>query len=189
MRAVVAILFVLAAQPGSGQQPTPFFEDISRLPVSPEVHPDRRVTFRLLAPKASEVLLAGGSLQEALRSPQSLSKDDQGVWSITVGPLEPGLYDYGFAVDGGIRTTDPANRNAVERTWGHTNFVEVPGDLLSLARTGHLGLVGISERLAREYLVLRERYDRPEYQDRLEEIARQVRRVLSRDGEEKRGSR
>lgn len=50
-------------------------------------------------------------------------------------------------------------------------------------------VVGASERLAREYLELRERYDRPEYRDRLEEIARQVRRVLSGDGEEKRGSR
>lgn len=50
-------------------------------------------------------------------------------------------------------------------------------------------LVGISRRLAGEYLVLRERYDRPEYRDRLEEIARQVRRALSGAGEEKRGSR
>jgi hypothetical protein len=55
---------------------------------------------------------------------------------------------------------------------------------------GEIGyVVGISERLAGEYLVLRERYDRPEYQDRMEEIARQVRRVLSGEGEEKRGSR
>jgi hypothetical protein len=50
-------------------------------------------------------------------------------------------------------------------------------------------VVGISERLAGEYLVLRERYDRPAYRDRLEEIARQVRRVLGGEGEEKRGSR
>jgi hypothetical protein len=50
-------------------------------------------------------------------------------------------------------------------------------------------VVGVSERLAREYLQLRERYDCPEYRDRLEEIARQVRRALSGDGEEKRGSR
>ena len=50
-------------------------------------------------------------------------------------------------------------------------------------------VVGISVRLAEEYLQLRQRYDRPEYQDRLEEIARQVRRVLACDGEEKRGSR
>jgi para-nitrobenzyl esterase len=99
-----------------------------RAPVSPEVQADRHVTFRLLAPKATEVLLAGGNLEEALKGPQPLQKDAQGVWSITVGPLEPGLYDYGFAVDGGIRTTDPANRYALERTWGHTNVVEVPGE-------------------------------------------------------------
>lgn len=55
---------------------------------------------------------------------------------------------------------------------------------------GEVGfVVGISERLAREYLALRERYDTPEHRDRLEEIARQVRRVLTGDGEEKRGSR
>ena len=98
------------------------------MPVSPEVQADRRVTFRLLAPTASEVLLAGGNLGETLKGPQPLKKDAQGVWSITVGPLDPGLYDYGFAVDGGIRTVDPANRNALERTWGHTSTVEVPGD-------------------------------------------------------------
>lgn len=50
-------------------------------------------------------------------------------------------------------------------------------------------VVGMSERLAGQYLALRERYDVPAYRDRLEEIARQVRRVLSGDGEEKRGSR
>jgi hypothetical protein len=55
---------------------------------------------------------------------------------------------------------------------------------------GEIGfIVGISERLAREYLRLRERYDTAEHRDRIEEIARQVRQVLSRDGEEKRGCR
>lgn len=48
-------------------------------------------------------------------------------------------------------------------------------------------VVGISVRLAGEYLQLREQYDRPDYRDRLEEIARQVRRALSGAGEEKRG--
>ena len=55
---------------------------------------------------------------------------------------------------------------------------------------GEIGfLVGASERLVREYLGLRERYDREEYRDRIEEIARQVRRVLNGEGEEKRGCR
>jgi hypothetical protein len=50
-------------------------------------------------------------------------------------------------------------------------------------------VVGASPRLAGEYLELRQRYDTPEYRDRLEEIAHQVRRALAGDGEEKRGSR
>ncbi|MGH2667731.1 MAG: DUF1670 domain-containing protein [bacterium] len=55
---------------------------------------------------------------------------------------------------------------------------------------GEIGfIVGVSERLAREYLGLRERYDTAEYRDRIEEIARQVRRALSGEGEEKRGCR
>jgi hypothetical protein len=48
-------------------------------------------------------------------------------------------------------------------------------------------ILGVSERLATEYLELRTQYDQPDYQDRLEEIARQVRRVLGRDEAEKRG--
>ncbi len=50
-------------------------------------------------------------------------------------------------------------------------------------------IVGLSERVAQEYLVLRERYDTLEHRDRLEEIARQVRRALGNAREEKRGSR
>jgi hypothetical protein len=79
--------------------------------------------------------------------------------------------------------------NAVKR------YVETFGRVVVLwekgvREPGEVGfLVGISERLAREYLALRERYDTPEHRDRLEEIARQVRRVLDGDGEEKRGSR
>lgn len=124
---LIALLTFLPVASLWCQRGTPFYDDVSKMPVSPELHSDRRVTFRLLAPKAAEVLLAGGNLEEALKGPQALQKDAQGVWSITAGPLEPGLYDYGFAVDGGIRTVDPANRNALERTWGHANTFEVPG--------------------------------------------------------------
>ena len=50
-------------------------------------------------------------------------------------------------------------------------------------------VVGVSERLAEEYLALRERYDREGYRDRIEEIVGQVRHVLRGEGEEKGGSR
>jgi hypothetical protein len=56
--------------------------------------------------------------------------------------------------------------------------------------TGEIAyVVGISDRLAGEYLELRKRYDCLEYRDRIEEIVRQVRRALYGNGEEKRGSR
>jgi hypothetical protein len=79
--------------------------------------------------------------------------------------------------------------NAVKR------YVETFGRVVVLwekgvRNPGEVGfVVGISERLAREYLALRERYDTPEHRDRLEEIARQVRWALDGEGEEKRGSR
>jgi hypothetical protein len=50
-------------------------------------------------------------------------------------------------------------------------------------------IVGLSERVAGEYLELRERYDTEEYRDRLEEVARQVRRALSTSEDEKGGTR
>src|SRR5262249_12996362 len=73
--------------------------------VSPETHPDKKVTFRIRAPKATEVTLRGDWMTGA---PEKLEKDDKGVWSITVGPLTPDFYSYAFTVDG-VRTLDPAN--------------------------------------------------------------------------------
>jgi hypothetical protein len=49
-------------------------------------------------------------------------------------------------------------------------------------------VLGVSERLALEYLKLRERYGGEGYRDRIDEIARQVRRVLGPNGAEKGGS-
>ena len=74
--------------------------------VSPEVLPDHCVTFRIQAAKASEVTLRGDWM-EGIAS-EKLSKDDQGVWSVTVGPLTPDFYSYSFAVDG-VKTLDPQN--------------------------------------------------------------------------------
>lgn len=73
--------------------------------VSPEVHADRKVTFRISAPKASEVTVRGDWLEGPA---VKLAKDDRGVWSVTVGPLRPDFYSYVFTVDG-VRTLDPRN--------------------------------------------------------------------------------
>jgi enterochelin esterase-like enzyme len=74
-------------------------------PVSPEIHPDRTVTFRLSAPKASEVTLNG--TWDGARD-LKLAKDDSGVWSVTLGPLGAQLWGYSFSVDG-VKVLDPGN--------------------------------------------------------------------------------
>ena len=75
------------------------------IPRSPEIHPDRTVTFRLSAPKAMEVTL-NGSWDGA--SNIKMTKDDGGIWSVTVGPLGEQLWGYWYMVDG-VKALDPGN--------------------------------------------------------------------------------
>ena len=70
---------------------------------SPEVATDCRVTFRLLATEAKAVTVSGDFGSDA-----GMRKGDDGVWSVTVGPLDPEMYVYYFTVDG-VRLTDPSN--------------------------------------------------------------------------------
>src|SRR5690242_19465723 len=77
---------------------------------SPDVRDDGTVTFRLKAPAAKEVLLSGAVLTGLAKSGQSVpfTKGDDGVWSLTVGPIKPDMYAYHFLVDG-ARVADPNN--------------------------------------------------------------------------------
>jgi enterochelin esterase family protein len=109
--------------------PAPAYENTANVPVSPEIHADRKVTFRLFAPKASEVVLMGSpGILEVIKDPTPLKKNEKGVWTLTVGPLPSGFYTYGFAIDGGLRMPDPANPNLEVRRWGPTSSFIVPGD-------------------------------------------------------------
>jgi enterochelin esterase family protein len=99
MKNIFAFVLVSSLCSVSAQQP-------QAAPRSPEVAPDRTVTFRLLAPKAREVAITGEFLKES----RNLTRDDSGVWSITVGPLEPEIYNYNLTIDG-VRTIDPGNPN------------------------------------------------------------------------------
>jgi enterochelin esterase-like enzyme len=91
--------------------------------VSPEVAADRRVTFRIFAPKASEVSVMG-QWDDNQRHP--MTKDERGVWSITVGPLEPSFWFYNFTLDG-IDIADPINPQVKLRTRSPVSLVSVPG--------------------------------------------------------------
>jgi enterochelin esterase-like enzyme len=94
---------------------------------SPQVNVDRTVTFRLNAPQATSVELSGEIVQGM--GQQLMTKDSNGVWSITIGPLSPEIYIYTFRI-GGVDFPDPANINIMPRSPGLpvSNFVEVPGN-------------------------------------------------------------
>jgi enterochelin esterase-like enzyme len=94
---------------------------------SPEVHADKRVTFRLRAPEATSVQLVGEVLQG--RGPQPMTRGADGVWSVTIGPLPPEIWIYNFRVHG-VDLPDPSNISAMPRAAGTSisSFVEVPGD-------------------------------------------------------------
>jgi len=97
-----ALLLLPAAY---AQQATPGRGAAAPRPVSPEIHADRTVTFRLFAPKANEVTLNGS--WEGARDIK-MAKDDGGIWSVTAGPLGAQLWGYWYLVDG-VKALDPGN--------------------------------------------------------------------------------
>jgi enterochelin esterase-like enzyme len=98
---------------------------------APEVHPDGRVTFRLKAPLAKKVQIEPISGQPQNngynglgKGVYDLTKDKDGLWSVTTPPAVPGLHAYWLVVDG-VRVNDTKTK-----TYGSTKMqtcgVEVP---------------------------------------------------------------
>ena len=88
---------------------------------STEISSDHKVTFRIYAPKASEVRLSGD-----FGSTGKMTRDDDGVWSLTVGPLTPDFYSYVFQIDG-VRTIDPKNSMIKQGLSSVDSMFLVPG--------------------------------------------------------------
>jgi len=79
--------------------------------VSPDVQPDGHVVFRLRAATAKEVTLRGEWVAAGgidVSPPVAMTRDDAGIWSVTVGPLPSEVLAYSFTVDG-VTVADPNN--------------------------------------------------------------------------------
>jgi enterochelin esterase-like enzyme len=112
------LVFALAQAPPAPARPA------APMLVSPEIHGDQRVTFRIRAPKASDVVLRGDWMEGA--TTERLAKSEDGVWSVTVGPLTPDFYSYSLIVDG-VKTLDPPNPMIKQGISGVDNMFFVPG--------------------------------------------------------------
>lgn len=121
MLAVLALLSTVA-----GAQSTAPPAPAANAPViSPEVMADGRVTFRLRAPQATEVTMAGDFWVDQNRV-EKLTKGSDGVWSLTTEPLPPDLYSYFFTVNG-VTIPDPVNGQLKQGIRTQQSMFTIPG--------------------------------------------------------------
>jgi hypothetical protein len=98
MKTTVTLSLILMAALAFGQSADdsrPAISNVANSPY-PRVYRDRRATFRLAAPDAAKVQLAGAVTSE----PLDMTKSPDGVWTVTTSPLVPGFHYYWFLVDG-----------------------------------------------------------------------------------------
>lgn len=121
--AFVCAAFAQDAGRGAGAPGTP---GAGRGPVfvSPEVHSDRTVTLRIWAPLAKAVTVSGEIM--GTKPPAALAPDASGIWSVTLGPLEPEIYSYGYNLDG--VTVNDQRTSYVKPSSSYTSQVVVPGE-------------------------------------------------------------
>lgn len=97
--------------------------------VSPEIHDNHTVTFRLRAPKAVKVQVVGDCIPTGMAD---LVENKEGVWEYTTAePLKPELYTYAFQVDG-LRMNDPSNVFMIRDVSTVTNVFIVGGERADL---------------------------------------------------------
>ncbi len=93
---------------------------------SPEVMPDGRVAFRILAPKVENVDLQASDILGMQSGGTEFKKDENGVWEAVIGPINPGAYRYRFMVDD-VEVIDPRNPSISESNGNAWSLVYIPG--------------------------------------------------------------
>jgi enterochelin esterase-like enzyme len=139
LAAILIALAVTCTAAEQGQTERPRFR-MPRGPrvVSPEISADRKITFRILAPKAETVRLGGTDIPGfGFGQGATMTKDPNGVWEVTIGPLDAGAYRYNFNVNG-VPVIDPRNPTISESNSNAWSLVYVPGsDFMDLKEVPH----------------------------------------------------
>src|SRR5258705_464723 len=111
--------------------------------LSPEVSGDHRITFRIVATNAQVVRLNAGDIP-GMGQGTNLIHGTNGVWELTLGPLQPGAYRYTFNVDG-VSVVDPRNAATSESNNNVWSLVYVPGsDFMDTRDVPHGAVAAVS---------------------------------------------
>jgi enterochelin esterase family protein len=119
--ALMAAAAPAPAQDRSGQRQPAF--------TSTEITEEKKITFRVQAPKAEAVRLVGSDIPGTGRG-VAMKKGEGGVWEAAVGPVPPGAYRYHFNIDG-VAVIDPRNPSTSESNNNTWSLVYVPGSDIS----------------------------------------------------------
>ena len=104
--AMPALCAAQTATPPAGGQPA---ASNVRGAEYPKILPGLRVTFQLKAPSAQKVeVMPGGGVNGLGKGPFEMTRAQDGVWTATIGPVQPGFHYYWFLVDG-VAANDPAS--------------------------------------------------------------------------------
>ena len=114
MLAAAALISVLAfGQPGGGRMPV----QVS----SPVVNSDNTVTFNYRSATAKDV-----KVNAQFAGTHDMQKGENGIWTITLGPVAPDMYPYCFIVDG-VQVMDPLNPDWFPNETFKNSIVDVRG--------------------------------------------------------------
>jgi len=91
--------------------------------VSPEIT-DTKVTFRVKAPNAQNVTFNGSWM--GYTDVAKMTKNEKGVWSVTLDKPAPELYQYSFNIDG-VQFADPNNYNQERDGSGYRSILFIRG--------------------------------------------------------------
>lgn len=109
--------------------------------ISPEIHENATVTFRVKAPKADQVSVLGDWLLRGDQLP--MVKEENNTWVATAGPFPPGNHIYGFDIDG-VQVPDPENALVKLRASRAGSFFHIPGEALWQPRNTPHGNVDLN---------------------------------------------
>ena len=90
---------------------------------SPQVNPDKTVSFRFNAHNAQDVKVS----VQSEKAPVQMTKDARGSWTATVGPVKPDIYAYNFVVDG-VQVMDAGNMYYFPNERFKGSLLDVPGE-------------------------------------------------------------
>jgi enterochelin esterase-like enzyme len=133
--ACLAILcaLLLTTSYGAAQMYTPTPNDTLQ---SLSIGSDHRVAFRIYAPRAESVWVGGSDIPENIRKDR-MTRHDNGVWEVVLGPVAPGAYRYNFVVDR-VSVLDPRNGAVSESNMNAWSLLYVPGaDFMDIRDVPH----------------------------------------------------